>query len=113
LYKVRGSEKVRRIEEGNTLAHWAAYKQHTHKWERLLKERVQVAAALAERNRINSTVAKHTVLNLLRSFGCAAPSTSRTVRDLRVGRLQRPDEIWALVEAKKKNVTVAQRREDG
>jgi IS1 family transposase len=72
-----------------------------------------VISALVEGVSVNATcrmtgVAKHTVLNLLRTLGCAAAAYHhRHVRDLRVRRLQ-CDEIWQFVGAKRKNVTPEQ-----
>jgi IS1 family transposase len=54
-------------------------------------------------------VAKHTVLNLLRDLGCACAAYHHCkVRGVPIRRLQ-CDEIWALVGAKKKNVTLEQK----
>ncbi len=72
-----------------------------------------VIAALVEGASINATcrmtgVAKHTVLNLLKSLGCAcAEYHEKHVRNLQVRRVQ-ADEIWAFVYAKQKNVTEEQ-----
>lgn len=79
-------------------------------------KRVQVLSALVEGMSINATcrltsVAKHTVLNLLRDLGCAAASFHHhNVRGLRVKRLQ-CDEIWAFCGAKAKNVSVEKKQE--
>src|SRR5260370_27404792 len=76
-----------------------------------------VIAALVEGVSINSTcrmtgVSKHTVLSLLKRFGCAAASYHDShVRNLRVHRLQ-CDEIWAFIGAKMKN-TSAEKIEQG
>ena len=73
--------------------------------------RSQVIAALVEGVSINATcrmtsVAKHTVLKLLKDLGCAAASYHDShVRNLRVRRLQ-CDEIWAFVGAKMKNASM-------
>ena len=77
-------------------------------------KRVQVISALVEGVSINATcrmtsVAKHTVLNLLRDLGCAAAAFHhRNVRGLKVKRLQ-CDEIWAFCGAKAKNATLEQK----
>jgi IS1 family transposase len=77
------------------------------------EKRSQVVAALVEGSSINATcrmtgVAKHTVLKLLKTLGCAAASYHDDhVRNLRVRRVQ-CDEIWAFVYAKQKNVTLEQ-----
>lgn len=53
-------------------------------------------------------VAKHTVLKLLRDFGCAAASYHDLfVRNLRTRRIQ-SDEIWAFLYGKDKNLTMEQ-----
>ena len=79
------------------------------------EKNVAVVAALVEGVSINATcrmtgVAKHTVLNLLRDFGCAcAEYHHRNVRGFRVRRLQ-CDEIWAFCGAKVRNVTPEQEK---
>src|SRR5690242_21704146 len=87
-----------------------ACKQYRGCMNRLATEkRTQVIAALVEGASINATcrmtgVAKHTVLKLLKHFGCAcAAYHNEHVRNLRVRRIQ-CDEIWSFVYAKQKNV---------
>ena len=76
-------------------------------------KRSAVIAALVEGTSINATcrmtgVAKHTILDLLESMGCAcAAYHDANVRNLRSRRIQ-CDEIWAFVYAKQKNVTAEQ-----
>lgn len=56
-------------------------------------------------------VAKNTIVRLLTEMGCAcAAYHNRTVRDVRVRRLQ-CDEIWSFVGAKKKNVSLEKKQE--
>jgi hypothetical protein len=76
-------------------------------------KRVQVISALVECNSINAIVrmtgvAKHTVLKLIEDMGRACAAYHRTVRNLKVRRLQ-CDEIWAFVGAKAKNVSLEQK----
>ena len=76
-------------------------------------ERSQVLSPFVEGVSINATcrmtgVAKHTILKLLKGIGCAcAAYHNANVRNLRVRRIQF-DEIWAIVYAKQKNVTLEQ-----
>jgi IS1 family transposase len=80
--------------------------------------RVQVLKALVEGTSVNATVritgvAKHTILKLLKSLGCAcAEYHNRAVRDVKVKRVQ-CDEIWAFCYAKEKNVPFERRGQFG
>ncbi len=79
-------------------------------------QRAQVVRCLVEGNSIRSIVritgvAKNTIVRLLTEMGCAcAAYHNRTVRDVRVRRLQ-CDEIWSFVGAKKKNVSLEKKQE--
>ena len=81
-----------------------------------IEKQIRVLSALVEGVSINATcrttgVAKHTVLDLLESLGCAcAAYHHRHVRNLRVRRLQ-CDEIWAFIGAKHKNASPEKKAE--
>src|SRR5690242_10905065 len=78
-----------------------------------IDKRIAIISALVEGTSINATaritgVAKHTILNLLKSMGCACAAYHNThVRNIRTSRIQ-CDEIRAFVYAKQKNVTEEQ-----
>jgi IS1 family transposase len=78
--------------------------------------RTRVVSCLVEGCSIRATVrmtgvAKNTIVKLLADLGCAcAAYHNRTVRDLKVRRLQ-ADEIWCFVGAKAKNVSKEKKQE--